>query len=66
MTLAGMYEKQGLLGRAREIYRRLADGDDQVAAQAARQRLRELPPPETLIPVLQQLLARVQSRRRRS
>ena len=58
-TLAELYVKQGLIGRAREIYRRLAEQGD---AQAVK-RLSELPSSGPRIEVLQGLLQRVQSRR---
>ena len=59
-TLAELYVKQGLIGRAREIYRRLAEqGDEQ-----ARQRLSQLPSSEREIGLLQGLLSRVKERRR--
>ena len=59
-TLAELYVKQGLIGRAREIYRRLAEqGDEQ-----ARRRLSELPSSEREIGFLQGLLSRVKERRR--
>ncbi len=41
VTLAELYLKQGLAGRAREILRKLAEGGD----QAARDRLAQLGPP---------------------
>ena len=59
-TLAELYVKQGLIGRARDIYRRLAEQGD----EAARQRLAELPSAEGGIAVLAELLQRVQERRR--
>ena len=58
-TLAELYVKQGLIGRAREIYQRLAEQGD----EAARERLRELPSAKGRIEMLQQLLERVRSRR---
>jgi hypothetical protein len=60
LTLAELYVRQGLIGRAREIYRRLADAGD----ETARQRLAELPSAEGSIAVLRDLLTRVQERRR--
>ena len=54
-TLAELYVKQGLIGKAREIYRRLAEQGD----EAARQRLAELPSSKGGIEALQQLLERV-------
>jgi lipopolysaccharide biosynthesis regulator YciM len=60
LTLAELYVRQGLIGRAREIYRRLADAGDEVA----RQRLVELPSAQGSIAVLRDLLMRVQERRR--
>ena len=59
-TLAELYVRQGLIGRARVIYRRLAEGGD----ETARQRLAELPSAGGSIAVLQDLLIRVQERRR--
>lgn len=60
LTLAELYLRQGLVGRAREIYRRLAEQGD----ATARQRLAELPSAGERIAMLQDLLARVQDRRR--
>jgi len=60
VTLAELYVRQGLIGRAREIYRRLAEAGD----ETARRRLAELPSAEGAIAVLQDLLKRVQDRRR--
>jgi lipopolysaccharide biosynthesis regulator YciM len=54
-TLAELYVKQGLIGRAREIYRKLADAGD----EAAKRRLLELPSEKARIQVLQELLLRV-------
>ncbi|HZR07074.1 MAG TPA: hypothetical protein VFA79_00730 [Myxococcales bacterium] len=59
-TLAELYVRQGLIGRAREIYRRLAEAGD----EAARLRLAELPSAPERIAMLGELLARVQDRRR--
>ena len=58
-TLAELYVKQGLIGRAREIYQRLAEQGDELA----RQRLGELPSAKGRIEALQELLERVRSRR---
>jgi len=60
LTLAELYEKQGLLGRAREIYRQLAERGDEVA----RQKLAELPSSKARIEALQELLQRIGSRKR--
>lgn len=60
LTLAELYVRQGLIGRAREIYRRLAQAGD----ETARQRLAELPSAPARIAVLRDLLERVQDRRR--
>jgi len=60
LTLAELYVRQGLIGKAREIYRRLADAGD----ETARRRLSELPRPRE-IAALRDLLARVQERRGR-
>lgn len=59
-TLAELYEKQGLLGRAREIYRQLAEQGDEVA----RRKLAELPSEKVRIEALQDLLQRIRSRKR--
>jgi hypothetical protein len=61
LTLAELYVRQGLIGKAREIYRRLADAGD----ETARRRLSELPSAEGKIAALRDLLARVQERRGR-
>jgi hypothetical protein len=60
VTLAELYLKQGLAGRAREILRKLAEeGDD-----AARDRLAQLGPPAAEeIALLEDLLERVRARR---
>jgi hypothetical protein len=63
LTLAELYLKQGLAGRAREILKRLAEGPDAVTAELARKRLAELPSAGTRIAVLTELLERVRSRR---
>jgi lipopolysaccharide biosynthesis regulator YciM len=63
LTLAGLYLKQGLAGRAREIYKRLAEGPDPVVAAEARKRLAELPSAGSRIALLEELLTRVRSRR---
>jgi len=55
-----LYVRQGLIGRAREIYRRLAEAGD----ETARLRLAELPSAPERIAMLGELLARVQDRRR--
>jgi len=60
LTLAELYVRQGLIGRAREIYRKLAEAGD----ETARQRLSELPSAEGKIAVLRELLSQVQQRRR--
>ncbi len=59
-TLAELYVKQGLIGKAREIFRRLAEQGD----EAARQRLAELPSSRAGIEALEELLKRVKSRRK--
>jgi lipopolysaccharide biosynthesis regulator YciM len=59
-TLAELYVRQGLIGRAREIYRGLADAGD----ETARRRLAELPSAPERIAMLRDLLARVHDRRR--
>ena len=58
-TLAELYVKQGLIGRAREIYRRLAEQGDAEAVK----RLAELPSSGAEIEVLQGLLERVRERK---
>jgi hypothetical protein len=60
LTLAELYVRQGLIGRAREILGRLAEAGD----EKARQRLRELPSDPQRIAVLRELLERVRERRR--
>ena len=57
-TLAELYVKQGLIGKAREIYRRLAEAGN----EAARRRLLELPAAEARIRLLEELLERVRRR----
>jgi len=59
-TLAELYVKQGLIGKAREIYRRLAEQGDEEAAR----RLAELPSSKGGIEALEQLLRRVEERRK--
>jgi hypothetical protein len=60
VTLAELYLKQGLAGRAREILQRLADGGD----EQARRRLQELGPAAgDEIARLEVLLGRVRERR---
>ena len=60
MTLAELYLKQGLAGRAREILRKLADEGD----AAARERLAQIGPPAAEeIALLRDLLERVRARR---
>ena len=64
-TLAEMYVRQGLLGRAREILRKLEGGQDPVAARLATQRLVELgPSARERIQFLRTLLVRVREQRR--
>jgi lipopolysaccharide biosynthesis regulator YciM len=64
-TLAEMYVRQGLIGRAREIFRALSKGPDPVAAKLAARRLLELgPTAQDRIELLQALLARVREQRR--
>ena len=60
LTLAELYLRQGLIGRAREIYRQLAEAGN----ETARQRLAELPSAEGSIAMLRELLQKVQERRR--
>lgn len=63
LTLAELYLKQGLAGRAREIYKRLAEGPDAETAEIARKRLSELPSAGARVAILNELLERVRSRR---
>lgn len=64
-TLAEMYVRQGLVGRAREIFQALARGPDAQAARLAERRLLELGPPASgQIELLQRLLERVRRQRR--
>jgi lipopolysaccharide biosynthesis regulator YciM len=60
LTLAELYVRQGLIGRAREIYRKLADAGD----ETARRKLEELPSAQARIAVLQELLERIGRARR--
>ena len=60
-TLAELYVRQGLIGKARAIFRQLAEQGD----EAARKRLLELPSSGPGIEVLQNLLQRVRARKRR-
>jgi lipopolysaccharide biosynthesis regulator YciM len=59
-TLAELYVKQGLIGKARAIYRRLAEQGD----ETARQRLLELPSSKARIEALEALLEQVRRRRK--
>ena len=60
VTLAELYLKQGLAGRARDILRKLAEGGD----EAARERLLQLGPTAAAeIALLEALLERVRARR---
>jgi hypothetical protein len=65
LTLGDLYARQGLAGKAREIYRALlAEGPVGERGEAA-ERLRKLVPPARLsIELLQVLLARVVQRKR--
>ena len=64
-TLAELYAKQGHFGRARAIYRQLAEGGDADQASHARRRLLELGPSAAgPIEVLRGLLQQIQERRR--
>jgi hypothetical protein len=63
LTLAELYLKQGLAGRAREILKRLAEGPDEKVAEIARKRLAELPSAGARVAILTELLERVRSRR---
>ena len=65
LTLADLYAKQGLVGKAREILRRVAEGPDPVAAEAAKRRLSQLPSVGHEVAALQELLDRVRSAQRR-
>jgi hypothetical protein len=64
-TLAEMYLRQGLVGRAREIFRAISLGPDPVAARLAAARLTALGPPAVdSIELLTTLLARIREQRR--
>jgi lipopolysaccharide biosynthesis regulator YciM len=62
-TLAELYVRQGLVGRARDIYRELAAGNDEAAEQARRRLLELGPSAGNRIEALRGLLERVQQRR---
>jgi hypothetical protein len=66
LTLAGLYERQGLVGTAREMYQRLAnEGPAEQRQEAARRLQRLVPPASGSIERLRVLLKRVEERRRR-
>ena len=66
LTLAGLYARQGLEGRAREMYRRLSQEGPQGQREEAARRLHELGPAAGgSISLLQALMKRVQERRGR-
>lgn len=64
LTLGELYEKQGLQGRAREIYALLAQGTDAQAAEARRRLQRLQPSARESIELLQSLLGRVRAARK--
>ncbi len=65
MMLAELYSRQGLNGRAREIYQRLAEGGSVEQQAEAQRRLIALgPSAQEEIELLRALMARVQERRR--
>ena len=67
LTLAGLYARQGLAGRAREMYRRLSQEGPPGQREEAARRLQELGPSASgTISLLRSLLQRVQERRGRS
>ena len=67
LTLAGLYARQGLEGRAREMYRRLSlEGPPEQRGEAARRLLELGPSAGRSIALLQVLLKRVQENRGRS
>lgn len=65
LTLAELYARQGLMGKAREIWRQLAEGADPAVASEARRKLAEQPSADASAALLQELLERIQSARRR-
>jgi hypothetical protein len=65
LTLAALYAGQGLEGRAREIYRRLAkEGPPEQRAEAVRRLSRMGPDAGEAIRLLEGLLSQVTQRRR--
>jgi len=67
LTLADLYARQGLLGRAREIYRRIAEQGSVEQQAEAQRRLGALgPAAQGEIELLRILMTRVQERRRKS
>jgi hypothetical protein len=65
LTLAEIYQRQGLQGRARDIYRRLVEtGSVEQRREAARRLYEMAPPARETIDLLEVLLARVRDRRR--
>jgi hypothetical protein len=65
LTLADLYARQGLFGKAREIYRALlAEGPVGERSEAAERLRRLVPPARKSIEFLQVLLARVLQRKR--
>jgi len=66
LTLAELYSRQGLHGRARDIYQQLARSDSHELRAEAEKRLVALgPSAREEIELLRELMARVQERRRR-
>ena len=65
MTLAELYSRQGLNGRAREIYQQLAEEGSAEQQAEVQRRLAALgPSAKEEIELLRALMARVQERRR--
>ena len=66
LTLAALYARQGLAGKARELYRRIAEEGPPAEREEAGRRLQELGPPAGgSIELLEALLLQVAGRRRR-
>jgi hypothetical protein len=65
LTLAGLYARQGLVGKAREMYRLLSqDAAPELRAEAVRQLEALGPAADGAIELLEGLLAQVRRRRR--
>ncbi|MBS2025734.1 MAG: hypothetical protein JST92_25320 [Deltaproteobacteria bacterium] len=66
LTLAALYDKQGLKGKARELYEELKKSDDPRIREEAARRLGALGPSgQDAISLLHELSRRVQERKRR-